>query len=67
MKTPVWVKMAASFYNKDEATAEAMGTENYFTLAAANMLEAIARDVEQPQMRQYLLNQAEIARNTTRQ
>lgn len=66
MKTPVWVKMAASFYNKDIETAEAMGRENYFTLAAANMLEAIAKDIEQPQLRAHLLEQAEIARNTPR-
>jgi len=67
MKTPVWVKMAASFYNKDDETAEAMGRENYFTLAAANMLEAIAKDIDHPQLRTHLIEQAEIARSATRQ
>lgn len=66
MTTPVWVKMATAFYNKDADTAMAMGRENYFTLAAANMLEAIANDVEDDATRTYLLEQAEIARTTTR-
>ena len=66
MTTPVWTKMAASFYNKDVDTATAMGRENYFTLAAANMLEAIADHIEDPATIAYLLEQANIARNTPR-
>lgn len=66
MTTPVWVKMAASFYSKDDETAMAMGKENYFTLAAANMLDAIASTVDDPATVAYLLEQAEIARKTTR-
>ena len=66
MTTPLWAKMAASFYNKDDETATAMGRENYFTLAAANMLEAIANEVDDPATIAYLLDQAHIARDTPR-
>ncbi len=66
MTTPLWAKMAASFYNKDVETAMSMGRDNYFTLAAANMLVAIANDVDDPATIAYLLEQAEIARTTTR-
>ena len=66
MTTPAWVKMAAAFYGKDEETAERMGKENYFSPAAAKMLEAIASDIDHEAFRNYLLEQAEIAKSVKR-
>ena len=66
MTTPLWAKMAASFYNTDVDTATAKGRETYFTLAAANMLEAIANEVDDPSTIAYLLDQAHNARDTPR-
>jgi hypothetical protein len=67
MKSALWTKMAKAFYNKDEETAVKMGIENYFSLAAANMLDEMSDYVEDERFKKFLSEEAAIARSNTRQ
>jgi hypothetical protein len=58
----LWVKMASAFYNKDAEVAERMGIENFFAYAAANMLDSISENITDEDTKNYLIDQANLAR-----